>query len=172
LIIAALCWALSEIIELALGGRTQMSLFLTAAFHLLMVFGIWGAFIGQGERRGQPSMVAALLVSIGYLVMIYPPLKVGIDPKLTLHGFMDAYPAFKAAGLAAVFGKSLFGLAILRSGAYPVWTGIVLLIGPLLFAGLMLAGGPDRVAIITNLCVAAALLAIGLRAMRLPARQA
>ena len=141
LIGAALFWIASELAELWAGGRTNGSLWLTAAFHQLMVFGIWGAYLGQGDRRGPLALAATLLVSIGYLVLVYPPLAVALDPARTLDAFMDANPGFKVAGLAAVFGKVLFGASILRARLDPGWTGWVLLVAPLVFAGVMLGGG-------------------------------
>jgi hypothetical protein len=166
LIAAALCWITSELGELIAGGRTSATLWLTAAFHQLMVFGIWGACLGRPTRRGPLAVLAATLVSVGYLVMVYPPLAVVSDPSLTIEGFMEAHPAFKAFGLAAVFGKVLFGISILRTRIDPAWTGLALVVGPLLFAGVMLASGPVTVAISANLLTAGALLAIGLRALQ------
>lgn len=166
LIAAAVFWIASELVELLLGGRGAVSLLLTAAFHQLMVFGIWGACLGRQRRRGPIALLGAALVSVGYLVMVYPPLAVVSDPSLTIEGFMEAHPAFKAFGLAAVLGKVLFGISILRTRIDPAWTGLALLLGPLLFAGVMLASGPVAVAISANLLTAGALLVIGLRALR------
>jgi hypothetical protein len=166
LIVAACCWIVSELVELLLNGRSTASLLLTAAFHQLMVFGIWGAYLGQDDRRGPLALLATLMVSIGYLVMVYPPLAIALDPALTIEAFMDARPGFKIAGLAAVFGTVLFGASILRIRRDPAWTGWVLVVGPLVFAGVMLDDGPDRIAIAANLAVSAAWFAIGLRALR------
>lgn len=166
LIAAALCWIASDLIELLAGGRTSASLWLTAAFHQLMVFGVWGAYLGADRRRGLIALLGSVLVSVGYLVMVYPPLAVVGDPALTIEAFMDANPGFKVAGLAAVFGKVLFGVSILRTRLDPLWTGLTLVIGPLAFAGVMLADGPVTIAIAANLFVAVALLLIGVRAFQ------
>lgn len=168
LIAAATFWIGSELVELLMGGRSAVSLWMTAAFHQLMVFGIWGAYRGRGERRGSLALLATVLVSVGYLVLIYPPVVVALDPGQTIEGFMDANPMFTAAGLAAVFGKVFFGISILRTRIDPAWTGGVLILGPLLFAGVMLAGGAASIAIAANVCVSVALLTLGMRALQPP----
>jgi len=168
LIAAATFWIGSELVELLMGGRSAVSLWMTAAFHQLMVFGIWGAYRARGERRGPLALLATVLVSVGYLVLIYPPVVVALDPGQTIEGFMDANPMFTVAGLAAVFGKVLFGISILRTRIDPAWTGGVLILGPLLFAGVMLAGGAASIAIAANVCVSVALLTLGMRALQPP----
>ena len=166
LIVAGAFWIASELLELLLGGRSTASLWLTAAFHQLMVFGIWGAYRGPGVPRGPLALVAAVLVSLGYLVLVYPPIAVALAPALTIEEFMEANPLFKAAGLAAVLGKVMFGISILRTRIDPAWTGITLTVGPLLFAAVMLSGGPSAIAITANIGVSVALIVIGLRALR------
>ena len=170
LIVAAFLWAASELLEWASSGRTTVSLVLTAAFHQLMVFGIWGACLGREPRRGPLALLGALLVSIGYLVMVYPPLAVVSDPSLTIEVFMDARPLFKVFSnqsmLKIAVATVLFGVSILRSRQDPVWTGMVLVAGPLTFAGMMLASGSEDVARFANLVTAAALIVIGMRSMR------
>ena len=165
-IAAAVCWILSEVLEIALGGRTASTLWLTAAFHFLIAFGIWGAYVGQADRKSTLSLIAAGMMSLGYLLLVYPPLAVSQAPSITITEFMDVNLIFKLAGLLAVLGTILFGVSILRQKSYVAWTGVALVLCPVIFSAIMMSEGPELVAIVANLVESVALIVISVQALR------
>lgn len=166
LIAAAACWMLSEVLELAWGGRTALTLWLTAAFHFLFAIGIWGAYAGQAPGKRTLSLIATGMASLGYLLLVYPPLAVASTPSMTITAFMEAHLVFKLAGFLAVLGTVLFGVAILLWKSYPAWTGAALVGCPMIFSAVMLAEGPEPAAILANLVESVALIAIAVDALR------
>jgi hypothetical protein len=164
LIAGGVCWIASEILELAVGGRTGLTLLLTAAFHLLMAGGIWAADAGQGTRKTALSRIAAGMASAGYLLLVYPPLAVARTPSAPYAEFMRARPLFMAAGMLVTVGVTMFGAAVLRSRAYPRWVGLVCLTSPLVFAGVMLLDGPALVGFLANTALGSAFVAMGVLA--------
>ena len=63
LIAAGMVWIFSEMLEIVMGGRTPLTLWITAVFHLLMAVGIWGAYGSQAGGRGTLSLVAVAMAS-------------------------------------------------------------------------------------------------------------
>lgn len=166
LMTAAGCWILSEALEIAFGARTGLTLGLTAMFHLLMAVGIWGAYAGQRGRPGALSRAAAGLASLGFFLLTYPPIAVAQTPAVTIDEFMRTHALFGLAGFLATVGTMLFGVAVLRNNSYDPWIGIVLTVAPLIFAAMMLAGGPSSIAVTANIIESIALMALGVSALR------
>jgi hypothetical protein len=169
LIGAACCWIVSEILELGSGGRTGLTLLLTAAFHLLMVAGIWGAWAGQRGGGDLLSRLGAGMASLGYLILVYPPVAVALGSSVTAAGYVEylgSNPLFRLAGILVTVGLPLFGIAILRAGSYPLWIGLVLLVSPPVFAATALSGGPEIVSLIANMLAGLAFLAMGSAVLR------
>jgi hypothetical protein len=112
------------------------------------------------------SLVAAGIASLGYLIMVYPPLAVSQSASMAISEFMDVYPVFKLAGFAAVPGTVLFGIAVLRQKYYAAWTGIVLVVCPPIMAAVLLREGPMIVANVVNVVQSVAWIVMSLRALR------
>jgi hypothetical protein len=166
LIAGGVCWIISELLELAVGGRTGLTLALTAAFHLLMAGGMWAAYLGQRGPRSPLSQVAAGLASVGYLLLVYPPIAVARNPSIPYLEFMRTRPVFMAAGLLVTAGVTLFGAAGLRSRAYPAWIGLACLVSPVAFAGVTLADGPALIGFAANTLLGGAFVTMGVLALR------
>jgi len=168
LIAGGACWVVSEFLELAAGGRTALTLALTAAFHLFMVAGIWAAHAGQGDRKGPLSRAAAGMASIGYLILVYPPIAAARDPSLDYAEFMRSSLQFRTAGMLVTLGVALLGAAALRSRAYPATMGLALLACPPVFAAVLLLDGPPLLGFAANVLLGSVFVAIGARAARRP----
>lgn len=166
LIAAGVCWIVSEALELVFGGRTGLTLVLTAAFHLLMAGGIWAAHAGQFGGKGRLSRAAAGLASAGYLLLVYPPVAVAQDASIDYAAFMEARPLFMAAGMLATVGVTLFGAAVLRSRTTPAWVGWACLTSPPVFAGVMLFDGPPLLGFAANTLLGSAFVTMGALARR------
>ena len=166
LIAAAACWILSEGLEFTSGGRIALTLFLTVAFHGLTAAGVWGAYAGQPRGRSPMSLIGTAMMSIGYLVLIYPPLAVAQSPSMTIVDFVGANPPFRIAGMLAVLGTMLLGGSIVRYRTYAAWTGVALIVCPVLFTVTLTQGLSGVIANVVNVIEAVALITIGMRALR------
>lgn len=166
LITGAAVWLVSEVLELVISGRSPVTLWLTASFHGLMAIGIWGAYAGQSGRRSLLSLIAAAAASIGYLLLIYPPLAASRSADTTIVEVMASSPLLQLAGLLAVLGTILFGIAVLLRRTYPEWTGVALAVCPVIFTALLMSDGPYVIGLAANMIESVALVAIGLQAMR------
>jgi hypothetical protein len=161
LVAAGAVWLLSEILEVVAGGRTAATLWLTALFHLLLAIGIWGAYLAQPGARSPLSRLGVAAASVGYLVLILPPILVAQSASLDLPAFMSAHAWASLAALLAVLGTVAFGVAILRGRSYPGWIGALLVACPLALAIGMAAGAPDLVVIAANAVQSVALIQLG-----------
>lgn len=166
LVAGGVCWIISEVLELVYGGRTGLTLALTAAFHLLMAGGIWAAYVGQGSLGSQLSLVATGLASAGYLVLVYPPIAIAGDLSVPYPEFIRARPVLMAAGLLATLGVTLFGAGVVRARAYPAWVGVACLVSPGVFASVTLAEGPLLIGFAANILLGSAFVAMGVLARR------
>lgn len=166
LLAAAACWMVSEVLELVAGGRTPLSLWLTAIFHLFMAAGIWSAYSGQGAAKGRLSLVGAGMASIGFLVLVYPPIAASQGPPELFAELMTPPSTYGMAGIVVTLGLTLFGVAVLLRKSYRRWIGVVLATTPLVFAAILLGGGPSRLANAVSLIQGAAIAAMAIRALR------
>jgi hypothetical protein len=105
------------------------------------------------------------VASAGYLVLVYPPLAVSQMLATTIPEFMDANPAFRLAGLSALVGTILFGIAIFARRSYPAWTGLALVVCPAVFAATLALEWPDPIGITANLVESVALVVIATRGL-------
>jgi hypothetical protein len=78
---------------------------------------------------------------------------------------MASSPVFQLAGLLAVIGTVLFGVAVLHRRTYPAWTGFALAVCPVVFTALLLSNGPYVIGLAANMVEAGALVVIGLRGL-------
>ena len=113
LIGGGVCWIISEVLELVFGGRTGLTLALTAAFHLSLAGGIWAAYLGQGSRRSRVSGVAAGLASIGYLLLVYPPIACLVSPAVFLAIALTDGPALLGFAANTLLGSAFVAMGVL-----------------------------------------------------------
>jgi hypothetical protein len=161
LLAAAGCWILSELLEIAAGGRTAITFVLTAAFHLLAALGMWGAYAGLRTGRNTLALVATGAASLGYLVLIYPPIASALGPPGTFEELMRPGSIFGIPAMLATLGVSLFGAVVLYRKSYARWIGVALLICPPVFATMVRTQGPVVIAFAANVAHGLALAAIG-----------
>lgn len=158
MIAAAICWIISEIMEVAIGGYTPIILWLTACFHLLAAIGIWGLHFGQAREKNQWSFYGSILLTIGYLALTAVPLFVlfrGYDEPGEI---IAAYPQLKILGLLSIVGILLFGSAVIKINYFPKWTGIIFIVCSLITFGILVTRGNMLIANIANVIVSAALI--------------
>lgn len=158
---AAVCWFVSDVVELKAGGHTRLNLRLTIAYHLLAVVGIWGLHLAQVEDGPRTmSLLGTALLSIGYLVLTLVPVLILRGKADTPASAMAAHPILKAFGALSLLGILLFGAAAFQIGYYPAWTPIVFVVGSLVTLGVIATGRSMTIAILANFAVSLALFAM------------
>lgn len=153
-------WAISDILEALVGGRTPMVYYLTSAYHALAAIGVWGIHRAQSDNGFNLSTIAAVMQSIGLAVVILLPLELmqsGMEPG----EFAIQNPHFLAGGFLNVCGMIALGVAIWRCGVFPRWTAVAIPIGAVLFITLGVANA-GLIANISNVLLAVTFIYIAL----------
>ncbi len=161
LIAAGVVWISSEFLEVVAGGRTAVTLGLSALFHLLLAIGLWGAYLAQPGARSPLSRIGVSAASVGYLFLILPPIAAARSASLDLPAFMREHSWATLAGMLAVLGTVAFGIAVLRGRTFPAWLGVVLVVCPLVLAIGLASGALDPVVITANVVQSVALIQMG-----------
>jgi len=108
---------------------------------MLMVFSLVGLYARQAAKAGWLGLVGFLLAlagtafagSIFFMASTVLPLVAAGSPSV--FGQVMPPPAFAVVvlGVGFVLGYLLFGVATIRAGVFPRWSGSLLIIGVLLF---------------------------------------
>ena len=165
------CWMVSDIIELVQVGRGPSVYYLTAAYHVFAGVGLWGLYKAQTSGRNVFNFVSTALASLTYLALTLFPLQV-LWSGLSMVEYMDAHPLYKLLGLVWFIGILLFSITVIRSGYFPKWAGIVMVIGFAIFA----TGGPLAVPMIliniNTVILSAVVIYLGFFGLKAPASRA
>lgn len=133
LISGFLLWVGSELLEIIEGGYTPAVYYMTSGYHLLAGFGIWALHMLQSQQGNRLSAISVALISVTYFTLSYFPIQV-LNSGLSVSEFLTEAPLYKLAGGLSLLGFILFGISVIRSKHFPVWTGIVLILGTLIYA--------------------------------------
>lgn len=133
LITGFILWIGSEILEIIEGGYTPAVYYMTAGYHVLSGFGIWSLHLLQTPKKNQLSFISAGLISATYFALSYFPIQV-LNSGMSVNEFLAHAPLYKFAGGLSLLGFILFGISVIRTKYFPIWTGIVLIAGTLVYA--------------------------------------
>ncbi len=159
-------WICSEVIEIYLGGYNSAVYYLTTLYHAFAGFGVWGLHKTQSdEKTNYLSLVGAAIVFIAYIGIAYFPIQV-MNSGLTFAEFLDVIPAYKIPGALWFFGMIAFGISILKTRHFPAWTGVVFLLGTIMFTATPLLKWPVIVVNFTNIIFAATVIYLCIISLR------
>ncbi len=133
------CWIGSEVAEIAHGGYNATVYYLTAAFHLFAGLGIWGLHFLQNRPRNTLSAVGTVMISLSYFALTYLPIQV-MHSGLSNVAFVEANPVYKIPAMINVVGMIVFGIAVIRAKCFPAWTGLIIILGIIIFVAAMTQG--------------------------------
>lgn len=151
-------WALSEALEIYQSGYSPPVYYLTALYHVFAGFGVWGLHKAQSKHGGSMlSFTGATITLIAFLCMVYFPIAV-MNSGLSITGFFDVNPAYKVPAALWFAGMTLFGISILKTKHFPTWTGVVFLLGTIVFTATPLLKWPTLLANVTNSVFAATVI--------------
>jgi len=129
-------WIISELLEIFHGGHTPDVYYVTSVHHIFACLGIWGLHMAQARKKEMLSFGTTLLISIGYFAIIYFPIQV-MNSGLGVGEFITANPFYKIPFRMIMVGYILFGIAVIKIKYYPAWTGVLMLLGAILYSTAM-----------------------------------
>jgi hypothetical protein len=160
----------SDVMELIAGGLFTAQLVVTYLAEVSIPFFVIGLHSVQQRQGGWLSLLGALLFGVafvGFTATVLHPLAIGTrDADVVFEDFGAIYDVH--AGLAFA-GGLLFGVAVVRAGVFPRWTGLLLIGGLVVTALLALGGLPERVQTVGTAARSVAFAGMGLACLRLAA---
>lgn len=131
-VLGYLCWMVSEVIEIMHGGFNSTVYYLTASFHLFAGIGIWGLHFVQNRSNNTLSATGTAMISLSYLALVYLPIQV-LHSGLSGAAFVEENPLYMIPALINVLGMILFGFAVIKAKFFPTWTGVIIMLGSIIF---------------------------------------
>jgi len=167
-VLAAILHPVGEDLAAVISPNWVLAHLLYWASVILLLFGLVGLYARQAEKTGRLGLIGFVLAFIGTAVaevfLFYAattmPLIATTAPDL--FNQLTAPPAFALPlfGLTFGLGFILFGVATMRAGVLPRWSGLLLIIG-ILFS--MAEGSPiDRALLHAIVTTGHVLLGLGL----------
>lgn len=153
------CWMVSEVLEIVQNGYSPAVYYLTTAYHFLAGLGVWGLYKAQTQGKNVFNLVSAAMASLAYLALTLFPIQV-MRSGLTMADFVEANPVYKLGAFVWLIGMLLFSASLIRTGFFPKWAGVIVMIGTVIFAATPLLGWPQLLVNVTNLIFAAAVIYI------------
>jgi hypothetical protein len=132
--------SITDLLELA-SGFSPLQLWLNYLAFLVIPFVMIGLHAVQRPRAGAMSLIGATAFGASFIYFAGTAtyaLARDTPDYATLLGELG--PLYTAHGAVMVLGGVLFGVAVLRAGVLPAWTGVALIAGVL--ANLLVALSP------------------------------
>lgn len=110
---------------------------LVLAAHVLLVFALTSLYAAQAGRSGLPGILGMVLSVTGTtlvsgVVLVEVAGASGAEVDSVLAGGVSGVLGL-LGGLAFFVGLILFGIATMRAGVFPLWAGLVLIAGDVVF---------------------------------------
>ncbi|HUF03012.1 MAG TPA: hypothetical protein VMM38_02445 [Aridibacter sp.] len=159
------CWTVSEVLEIVQGGYSPAVYYLTAAYHVLAGLGIWGLYKRQTPQKNVFNLASTAIASVAYLSFTRFPIQV-MRSGLSMADFVNANPIYKIGGLVWFVGMLLFSVSVFRTGYFPRWTGVIMVIGTVSFVATPLLGWPTLLVNVTNIIFAVTVIYISILGLK------
>ncbi len=153
-------WMGSEIIEIIQGGYSPVVYYLTAGYHFFAGLGIWGLYKKQTPVKNTFNTISASIASISYLVLTLFPVQV-MNSGLSMADFLEQHPLYKLGGGIWLGGMLLFSISVIKTSYFPRWSGLMILLGTLIFTIGPLLTWPMILININNILFAATVMYMG-----------
>jgi hypothetical protein len=142
-------WMISEAMEMV-HGYNPIVYYLTSGYHFLAGFGIWGLHKVQADNKNRLSKIGAFITLIAYVGLTFFPIQV-MNSGLDFPEFLEANPLYKVPGGFWFLGMILFGISLIRTKYFPLWSALVFIIGTIMFTATPLLGWPTVLVNCTNM---------------------
>ena len=121
---------LSDVMELAHGGFSTPQLLLTYLAEAAIPVFILGLYAVQRPHIGTLGLVGAIGYAYAYVFFTGTVLLALVNPTADWDALVaDLGPWVTVHGLLMVLAGSAFGVAVVRAGVLPCWTGVLLIAG-------------------------------------------
>jgi hypothetical protein len=125
----------SDVLELIHGGFSTPQLVLTYVAEAAIPLFILGLYAVQRPRIGKLGLLGAVGYAYAYIFFTGTVLLALVDRSPDWDALVrDFGPWVTVHGLLMVLAGSAFGIAVVRAGVLPRWSGVLLLIGVALVA--------------------------------------
>jgi hypothetical protein len=126
-------YAVSDLIELIQGGFSTTQLALTYAAEAAIPVFVLGLYAVQRPRIGVTGLVGAVAYSYAFVFFTGTVVYALVDGTSDWDALSDRFGAWIAIhSVVMVVAGILFGVASVRAGVLPRWTGLTLILGMLL----------------------------------------
>jgi hypothetical protein len=149
-VLGSVGYFLSDLIEVVQGGFSAGQLWLTLAAETVVPVFVVGLALARWPRLGRLGLVGAALYAYAFVYFTGTVIYALVHDTADFAALSDELGIWMTVhGAVMLLGALGLGYAVIRSGVYPRWTGLALIIGVVLVA----VGLPDP----------AGLLAAGIR---------
>ncbi len=125
----------SDVLELFHGGFSTAQLVLTYVAEAAIPLFVIGLYAVQRPRIGRLGLLGAVGYAYAYVFFTGTVLLALVDRSPDWDTLVaDLGPWVSVHGLLMVLAGSAFGVAVVRAGVLPRWTGVLLLVGVVLVA--------------------------------------
>jgi hypothetical protein len=132
-LVFSVLYFLSDLIELAQGGFSIPQLALTGTAEAALPFFVIGLYVAQRPRIGRLGLIGAIGYAYSFVfftgTVVFAMVN-GTDDWSALSDRLGAWVVIH--GAVMVIAGSAFGLAVIRAGVLPRWTGVALIAGVVL----------------------------------------
>ncbi len=123
-------YLISDLIEVAQGNFSIFRLLLTYAGEAAIPLFVLGLYAMQRPQIGRLGLLGAAAFAYSYVLFTGTVLYALIAGTPNYHALTKVFGAWMTVhGLIMLFGGLSFGLAVVRAGVLPRWTGICLMVG-------------------------------------------
>jgi hypothetical protein len=132
-VVFSVLYFLSDLIELAQGRFSLPQLALTGTAEAALPFFVIGLYVAQRPRIGRLGLIGAIGYAYSFVfftgTVVFAMVN-GTDDWSALSDRLGAWVVIH--GAVMVIAGSAFGLAVIRAGVLPRWTGVALIAGVVL----------------------------------------
>ncbi|MGH2555574.1 MAG: hypothetical protein ACRDHO_07645 [Actinomycetota bacterium] len=135
-------YLVSDLVELAQGGFSTVQLALTLPAEVAIPFFVFGLYAVQRPRVGTLGLVGAIVYAYAFVFFTGTVVFALVNPTSSWDALVDQVgPWMTIHGILMVLAGLAFGLAVVRAGVLPRWSGVALMAGVVLIA--VSSGLPD-----------------------------
>lgn len=128
-------YLLSDVLELMQGGFSTTQLLLTYVAEAAIPLFVLGLYAVQRPRIGRLGLLGAVGYAYAYIYFTGTVLLALVEKAPDWESLADRLgPGVTAHGLLMVVAGTCFGVAVIRAGVLPRWTGVTLVVGVVLVA--------------------------------------
>jgi len=143
LVLAAVIWIITEIMEIINGVFTPLQLGLTSISFMLIPYGLLGIHAVQSSRCRFLSFLGAVIGGLAFIVwsgVCIAEIVIEAQDETLFPTFTGGKIYYTTASLLTILGLLLLGISIIRARVFTVWIGYMLVIVLVLSAVLPLLG--------------------------------